>query len=927
MGQPNKRRSRDSRVEGAVQEIFSLLAEADHGNGNFVGSNTHGSVDKLVDDIQNILAETRTGHSRGDDKENLSAIALVEGCFDDQDKKYKREEEDRQFELTETFILREQTSGRVRRAQARRVEAGEELRLAAEIAQLKGFRKSTKHLHTKEELQRKISDAERAYFNRKMVVSKASQVASSECRQQFARVREFFEDLHSVKKDALLREHKRSLRRLDIIHRLKQSDGRVCALELQIADRVYKKKLQDLNELHIAQNMEEAIYMESMLELLDKVQSGKETAALEIFELDVQHIKQRQQGESRRAEELAKFQADATVKIAALVATYVHDDKEGDESFQMKEEEVDAMERRKGHNTKGKMQAVSVGELYDTVLWSVVKNHAGLTSSNSDFSSDHDEDDDDNEISPEDNDGAGSTTGHEGSEEMREDTEGYWYAGTSQFSDTGSTVGSVDETKRSDSNLSPAGNIHVKQLTKDLRRQEKELIERHRIEYKRERIQHRNAVRALKRKHQNIVDGLIEACLVERLNLRDGIELRMKALIERQETSTEELRITVERDAAVMQAALRAEDKRVEDVEAESFSKAQTMISAQVFHEVRNALSSVIAMSEIAYSMKKDSAVSAEQLVSSVEDMLDQIKEVVDYALKMLNNVLDISKITSGTFQVTSQPFDLDELVSKATRMQLAKAGKIKMIFNPSPQPQIACSDSDIVVRIVTNLISNALKFSTAGGVQPFVCPIEDIVTESDQELHGSMRRSMSSTGSLLKLFETETSDLSITDTSKRLVAVGVADTGSGLSRRKLKCAETAVSNCDPVGINAHGVRNSGFGLFLIHLLAKALGSKLELANLDQCRKVLSPEMLDAIEQREKHKKMIQEKGVGSLKSTAIPGRGTVLYITLPVYRNGEIARKAIQDMMDSGVPLTVPTDFNNPQYLTLSAHDQLPVA
>jgi ABC-type tungstate transport system substrate-binding protein len=53
-----------------------------------------------------------------------------------------------------------------------------------------------------------------------------------------------------------------------------------------------------------------------------------------------------------------------------------------------------------------------------------------------------------------------------------------------------------------------------------------------------------------------------------------------------------------------MQEALRAEDRRLADAET-SFAKAQKLISAQVFHEVRNALSSVIAISEMTSSMKR----------------------------------------------------------------------------------------------------------------------------------------------------------------------------------------------------------------------------------------------------------------------------------------------------------------------------------
>ncbi len=615
----------EARVNIAVNEIFTLLSTPDLGDKTFEGSSMH----NLVDAIQMYLTETN--RFREKDPKSMALISDMQDRFDKHDRYFDRVEMEKQFELTETFVCREQVTGTIRREKARRMEAAEELRLAAEIAQLKQFRETSQLRQSSEEIQRKISDAERAYFKRKMVVSKSSQMASSECRFQFVRIRGFFDEVHDVKKEGLLREHQRSRIRLEIIHRLNQSDARVKMLEVQISDRVYKKKLQDLNELHIAQNMEEA-----MLDLLDKVQTGKENAAKEVFELHVKNLKERQEADTRRSQELAKLQADATVEIAKLIASYLKDDNENDEAFQQKEEEVEAIERRKGQGNDGK-QTVSVGELYDTVLWSVVKNHCGLTSSDSDCSSDRtfDEDDDDEVGDP-----------VELSQEEPEETVGYWFAKPRNYSfsdGTSCSDASVDESSwiggfKKGIDLSSAGNMHVKQFSKSYRKREKKLIEQQKVDKRRELTRERNAIRALKMHHQTIVEGLIESCLVERQNLREKIEQRMAALKQHQEETTKELRDTVIGEAATMQEALRADDKRVEDAETESFSKAQTMISAQVFHEVRNALSSVIAMSEIASSMKKDAEVSADQLMSSVEDMLQQIKEVVDYALKMLNN-------------------------------------------------------------------------------------------------------------------------------------------------------------------------------------------------------------------------------------------------------------------------------------------------
>jgi hypothetical protein len=48
----------------------------------------------------------------------------------------------------------------------------------------------------------------------------------------------------------------------------------------------------------------------------------------------------------------------------------------------------------------------------------------------------------------------------------------------------------------------------------------------------------------------------------------------------------------------------------------------------------------------------------------------------------MLNDILDVSKMNSGV-SGAQQPFDLQDLVTRATRMQLAKAGRVKMSAVP----------------------------------------------------------------------------------------------------------------------------------------------------------------------------------------------------------------------------------------------------
>ena len=180
------------------------------------------------------------------------------------------------FEMTEEFMQYSHKEGRDRRLKARKVAALQEIALTAEVAQLKCLRSSNQRVSFDQEMQQKIGDGERAYLSRKLVVAKAAQVASSECRLQFAMSRSFMETLHIKKQDNLHRQYKCNLFMRMIINHFQRKDDRACALEEQIERRIYEKKKADTNEHHMAQNLEEAEYMESVLGLLDKVQAEKE---------------------------------------------------------------------------------------------------------------------------------------------------------------------------------------------------------------------------------------------------------------------------------------------------------------------------------------------------------------------------------------------------------------------------------------------------------------------------------------------------------------------------------------------------------------------------------------------------------------------------------------------------------------------------
>jgi len=554
-----------------------------------------------------------------------------------------------------------------------------------------------------------------------MVTAKSAQLANGDCRLQFTRVKSFFESLHLSRKTSLRGSYKRSLKVLAITHRLCETDSRVIALEQNCAERVYRSNESNLNELHMAQNLEEAAYLEAMFELLDRVQTAKETATTELFLLNGKDLKECKKSASRRDQEMDDLQAEATLEMAKMMAHYVTEQSLNIEDESLTKDKVAAMERKKELRTDPTNAVASVSELYDTIIWQVATSHLGLSTTGTSLYTESIYGDGMDWDEEKDEEGNSCTDGGQRvqSPELDESDPQYLMRSDEvddshdncekRLQDDGSALtGSTSNTTSSENDLlSVLGNIHVKQLRKNLASKEQSLLKKHKAEGRKERMHHRKTSRDLKVKHQRNIDMILRLCVDERQRLREGIAQRMNDLVKNQELSTKILQDSIEQDIKSMQDAW-AEHKRLEDAEKKSFDKAQALISAQVFHEVRNALSSVIAMSEMTSTLQEDSTITHSGLMSSVNEMLDQSQEIVRYSLTMLNNILDLNKIKTGSFEMKKEAFDLTDLMQRATTMQLVKAQArgVKMKFQPPKERCVAYTDKDIVSRVVTNFIS-----------------------------------------------------------------------------------------------------------------------------------------------------------------------------------------------------------------------------
>ena len=144
---------------------------------------------------------------------------------------------------------------------------------------------------------------------------------------------------------------------------------------------------------------------------------------------------------------------------------------------------------------------------------------------------------------------------------------------------------------------------------------------------------------------------------------------------------------------------------------AEEANKAKTQFLANMSHEMRTPLNGILGMA----ALMQDTPLSADQ-----EDYAKTIEASARTMLSLIDDVLDISKIEAGKYQIESVDFDLYSLVRSTTAivMPVAQAKGIALSTRFSSKiPFLLCGDPLQLRKIFLNLLGNAVKFTEEGEV------------------------------------------------------------------------------------------------------------------------------------------------------------------------------------------------------------------
>ena len=145
---------------------------------------------------------------------------------------------------------------------------------------------------------------------------------------------------------------------------------------------------------------------------------------------------------------------------------------------------------------------------------------------------------------------------------------------------------------------------------------------------------------------------------------------------------------------------------------AEAASEAKSRFLANMSHELRTPLNAIIGFSDVMASEVLGA------LNPSYVQYAKDIRQSGGHLLDIISSVLELSKSEAGKLQLTSQMVDLNEIIGASVTMmrdQCARAKQTLFAVLP-PEPIEVRGDPAKLRQVVLNLLSNAAKFTDAGG-------------------------------------------------------------------------------------------------------------------------------------------------------------------------------------------------------------------
>lgn len=242
-----------------------------------------------------------------------------------------------------------------------------------------------------------------------------------------------------------------------------------------------------------------------------------------------------------------------------------------------------------------------------------------------------------------------------------------------------------------------------------------------------------------------------------------------------------DMSVAIERD--VTEARQHAQEMALARRAAEDGARAKTEFLATMSHEIRTPMNGVIGMAD----MLEETDLTMEQ-----QDYVGTIRSSAEALVKIINDILDMSKLDAKKLELSLAPFDLSACLRDITALLTREAelkGLSLTLQGLDALPQQVVGDEGRLRQILINLVGNAIKFTETGGVSLAV-----------------QARPMPQ--------------------QEWCVSVRVEDTGVGIPEHRLEAIFNSFEQADAATTRRFG--GTGLGLSISRMLVEAMGGKIE---------------------------------------------------------------------------------------------------